>query len=350
MTKPLLTIGLLVSNRKDTVEKCLSSLKPLLSELPSELIVVDTVGSEKTDGSLYIAKNFTDKVIHFDWCNDFAAARNVSLTNASGEWYMFLDDDEWFEDVSEIISFFNSGEYKKYNSATYIARNYTVPSGETFADASILRMVKRTPELRFEGRIHEHFSKVFKPCKRFSCYVHHYGYAYASEEEKKAHIERNLVLIQKEIDANPMDLRLHTQMAQELATFSNKSALEYVQATLQLFSSQVDNPCYQWLLALQFPLYEALGISSQAAEQSFLSLEAKGILKETAACAVNFGMMRICLINNDKQTAFGHGLKYMQAFSSLDDAKKADQDVADFARYISEETRNLVNEYMMMCK
>ena len=40
--KILLTISILISNRLDTVRKCLDSIKPLLEQVPSELILVDT--------------------------------------------------------------------------------------------------------------------------------------------------------------------------------------------------------------------------------------------------------------------------------------------------------------------
>ena len=43
-----LTISMLVSDRMATLGKCLSSLKPLLSELDSELIVVFTGKNEET--------------------------------------------------------------------------------------------------------------------------------------------------------------------------------------------------------------------------------------------------------------------------------------------------------------
>ena len=43
-----LTISMLVSDRMATLGKCLSSLKPLLSELDSELIVVFTGKNEDT--------------------------------------------------------------------------------------------------------------------------------------------------------------------------------------------------------------------------------------------------------------------------------------------------------------
>lgn len=105
-TKPLLlTISLLVSNRIDTIRKCMDSIKPILDSIPSELIVVDT-GS--TDGSIDIVREYTDNIVSFDWCDDFAAARNAGLEHAKGEWFLYLDDDEWFEDVTTIIDFFQS--------------------------------------------------------------------------------------------------------------------------------------------------------------------------------------------------------------------------------------------------
>ena len=94
--KPVLSISLLVSNgRTDTIRKCMESLVPLRRAIPSELIVVDT---GCTDGSVEIAREYADQVVNFTWCNDFAAARNAGLCKCSGEWFLFLDDDEWFED------------------------------------------------------------------------------------------------------------------------------------------------------------------------------------------------------------------------------------------------------------
>ena len=42
-----LTISLLASNRITTLERCLDSLKPLLLEIPAELIVVFTGTDER---------------------------------------------------------------------------------------------------------------------------------------------------------------------------------------------------------------------------------------------------------------------------------------------------------------
>ena len=48
MSRIQLTISMLVSDRPETLGKCLASLKPLLRELDSELIVVFTGKNEKT--------------------------------------------------------------------------------------------------------------------------------------------------------------------------------------------------------------------------------------------------------------------------------------------------------------
>ena len=78
--KMLLTISLLASDRAASLERCLDSLKPLLLQLPSELIIVYTGKNKQV---LEIAKRYTDQIIPFEWCNDFSAARNVGLKTAS---------------------------------------------------------------------------------------------------------------------------------------------------------------------------------------------------------------------------------------------------------------------------
>ena len=72
----LLSITMLVSDRPDTLKKCLASMKPLLDTIPSELIIVDTAGNTEC---METARKYTDSIVHFKWRNDFAAARNSFL-------------------------------------------------------------------------------------------------------------------------------------------------------------------------------------------------------------------------------------------------------------------------------
>ena len=101
----LLSVGIITKNEEKNLPNCLEGLKPLLMAIPSELIIVDT-GS--TDQTKEIARKYTSKVYDFKWINDFSAARNETLKHASGEWYMYLDADEWIEDCRELIAFFSN--------------------------------------------------------------------------------------------------------------------------------------------------------------------------------------------------------------------------------------------------
>ena len=134
-----LTISILASNRKDTIPQCLESLKPLLERVNSELIITDT-GCDQ-DLVEYM-RGYTDSIIKFQWCDDFAEARNVGLRLARGQWFMFIDDDEWFEDVSELIDFFNSDESEKYESAKYIVRNYHTSEGKSYTEGVVGRVFR----------------------------------------------------------------------------------------------------------------------------------------------------------------------------------------------------------------
>lgn len=345
-----LSIGLLVSNRIDTTEKCLESVKPLKDAGIAEIIAIDTVG-ENTDGSAEIAREYADYFGSFKWVNDFSAARNELLNHSKGEWFMFLDDDEWFEDVSEIIEFFESGEYRNYNTATYIQRNYTVRDGSEWGDATVLRMCKRTDSLKFEGRIHEHFDRASLPCKSLNSYVHHYGYIYDTDEERKRHHERNVPLLELEIKDAPDDLRLRTQMALELSSFDNERALSYVREMLDKFKNNPFEPNYQWMTVLQFPLFEALGYDVFTAEKEYSLLEGLGFLKETAELSANYHLARICLIKEDPVQAEKHIKEYLRYYEILaNDVKKQQlQDAVDFKRYLAPEYKKTMEDYLSYC-
>lgn len=331
----ILSISILVSNNIKTIDKCLESICPILEQTPSELIVVDTVGSEYSDGSLDIAKKHATKVVRFEWCNDFAAARNAGLKEAKGKWFMFMDDDEWFEDVEEIIQFFKSGAYQNYASATYQIRNYTNKQGTSYNVATLGRMVQRTEGLQFVGRIHEVFSEMKLPCKELSSFVHHYGYVYDSEEEKRAHSKRNVELLKEELGKDPNNLRYRTQMALELATFDNSAALDFCEETFRICDAQGKKNNFQWQLALVFRLYEALGVNSEVADAKYVDLKEKFGYNETTEQAISYQMTRIHIINNVPERAHPYAVRFFECLQFLQNhpEQRQLQMTADFQRY-----------------
>lgn len=201
-----LTIGMIVKNEEKWLDKCLSGIKPILDNVDSELIITDTGSTDKT---VEIAKKYTDKVLHFDWIKDFSAARNFGLEKAQGEWFMMLDADDIFRSCDHIIEFFNSGEYKKYNAASYISRNvFKTENGDSYGDIQAPRMVKLHPHTRYEGAVHEYLTTFDPPYKKLNDIADHYGYYYETEEDKFNKFKRNSELLlqrfENEKDTKPM--------------------------------------------------------------------------------------------------------------------------------------------------
>jgi len=213
-TSIILSISMLISGR-DEMKKSLDSLHYFTEAFPCEVILVDTGCSPEQRA---LAKEYADKLIDFEWCNDFAAARNAGLKEAKGEWFMYLDDDEWFDNPQQIVAFFTSGEYKKYKSASYTVRNYRDLQGAEYSDAYLSRLVKRLPETKFVGKIHEYLEPYEKPKKSFTDFVHHYGYAYKDEEDRREHSFRNIKPLLELRKEQPGEPRWMCQLAQEYFT------------------------------------------------------------------------------------------------------------------------------------
>lgn len=221
----LLSISMLVSGREETTGKSIDSLAKLRRRVPSELILVDTGCSEELREQL-VKK--ADKVIPFEWCDDFAAARMAGLREASGQWFMYLDDDEWFEDTAQLEKFFLSGDYLWYESASYVQRNYLDLEGTSWRNIHVTRMTKRGPQTRFFYPIHESLWPLLEPEKYFDDYVHHYGYASPDPEVQNAKRQRNLALLLPTIEQDPHCMKHYLQaVAEYYAMEDYKTACEF---------------------------------------------------------------------------------------------------------------------------
>jgi tetratricopeptide (TPR) repeat protein len=202
--KSKLSAVLIVKNEAAHIERCLRSI----GEIADEIVLVDT-GS--TDGTMEIAAglglNLTTGT--FDWCDDFSAARNVTLQLATGDWALWIDADEALEadGLGELLQ-----GIIRPNFGGYFIRilNFTGDGGDNSTYThSAYRLFQRLPGVKWEGRIHEQV--VDSDPKRDlpngnlgTATLLHYGYR-PSEMEAKGKSERFLTMLEREVRANPGD-------------------------------------------------------------------------------------------------------------------------------------------------
>ena len=168
-----------------------------MRHLAEEIIVVDTGSSDRT---VEIAKASGARVVHFDWIDDFAAAKNFAIDQTHGDWVLLLDADEFirpeeYGKVKDTIVRYDKDESviglacdwinidKKKNNA-YISKGYQI------------RVFRKLPELRYVHMIHELLQyrgagkKTMPYVSDFSIY--HTGY---SSGRMPGKFERNLRLL-----------------------------------------------------------------------------------------------------------------------------------------------------------
>lgn len=93
-TKPTISLTLIVKNEEQTLARCLDGLAPIMDEI----IIVDT-GS--TDATKAIASRYTEKVFDYEWCDDFAAARNFAMSKATCDYIYMADADEVLDEANQ---------------------------------------------------------------------------------------------------------------------------------------------------------------------------------------------------------------------------------------------------------
>lgn len=192
---------LIVKNEERHLERCLASLKGKVDEI----VVVDT-GS--ADGTVAIAESFGAKIGRFDWCDDFAAARNASLELASGDWALWIDADETI-DESSWGAIWEAVVRPHFGGFFVKIANFTDEHEKSQYTHSPIRLFQLRPEIRFEGRIHEQVSPSIDRLGLPTAYLEralfwHYGYK-PSEMAAKNKIERTIDLLLRQIEEQPDD-------------------------------------------------------------------------------------------------------------------------------------------------
>ena len=151
---------------KNEAENLVKSIKSLKSQV-NEIVVVDT-GS--TDNTLNILENAGITPYHFTWCNDFSAAKNYAIQQATGDWIVFLDADEYF-DASSVQRF--RTEMTRYHVNKKIGAimcqliNIDVDNKNKIIDTMIqVRIFRNNKDIYYKNTVHEQL--VTKPGNQVS--------------------------------------------------------------------------------------------------------------------------------------------------------------------------------------
>lgn len=222
MNKPTISLALIVINVEKTIEKCLQSFKPCVDEI----IIVDT-GS--TDNTLEIIKKYTDKIYHFEWIDDFSAARNFSFSKATGDWILWCDGDDYIlsEDVEKLKNF-------DFEDKDIILCPY-VYSHDEYGNPSLIvareRIIKRSLNLKWQEEIHEYLPLKGLQTKLSNIKTHH--------NKQHGTSERNLKILERIVEKKPSSRNLY-YLAKEYSDFGRTD--EAIDNFLKFF----DTPGAYW--------------------------------------------------------------------------------------------------------
>jgi glycosyltransferase involved in cell wall biosynthesis/tetratricopeptide (TPR) repeat protein len=197
---PELSVCLIVRDEEARLGACLESVR----DVADEIVVVDT-GS--VDATREVARAAGARVFDAPWTDDWAAARNVSLDQARGDWILVIDADQKLD----------PGSHRELRRLIqhearvgYLLRqlNYLDETGAaTVVEHLTVRLFPRHRTIRYAGRIHEQVVSLDPeaPLELLGCgvVVHHDGYRRPAQRRAKA--ERDLPILERLAAEQPAD-------------------------------------------------------------------------------------------------------------------------------------------------
>ena len=233
---------MIVKNEEQNIRQALSWGKGVVYEQ----IVVDT-GS--TDNTVQIAEEMGAKVFHFEWCDDFSAAKNYAIEQASGDWIAFLDADEYF---SERDAHRIPGMLKKIENLSlkggriHMLRSawlHLDDAGKVFSAGQQDRIFRNIKGLRYKNRVHEVLTFSNGQLPRYSLTdlaIMHTGYMKSLGAEKG---NRNIPLLKKSVEEDPENYDLWSYLGESYAGSGQAvEAIESMEHVVERIAESLKNP------------------------------------------------------------------------------------------------------------
>ncbi len=226
-----LSVCIIAKNEEHNIEECLKRLAPY----GFEIVLTDT-GS--TDRTLAVAEKYTDRIYHFDWCDDFSAARNFCMEKASHDLILSLDCDEWIETIDPPALLRRMENHPDAVGRILIRSRFTKDGRTTFEQTRVSRLADRR-RFFFTGAVHEQLSNRSCPALPNQVYdapvtILHVGYD-LSEAAMQEKCRRNIALLEAELSAHGPDPYLYCQLGLSYRRLGeNEKACETFEAGLAL--------------------------------------------------------------------------------------------------------------------
>jgi hypothetical protein len=201
MTPYRVALVMIARNEASRIVRALASARHCVDEL----VVLDT-GS--TDATVSLARSAGARVAHFDWLDDFAAARNASLELADADWNVIVDADEWIAEAGvELLALRHTKP--EFVGSLRVDSTFDAPYGVSTSPSWLPRVLPRG--VRYRGRIHE--QPVHRlPVNRLTTVLAHDGYR---ADALKAKAGRNADLLTRALAQAPDDAYLNYQIGKD---------------------------------------------------------------------------------------------------------------------------------------
>ncbi|MBX3635781.1 MAG: glycosyltransferase family 2 protein [Rubrivivax sp.] len=193
------------------IARLLASVAPWVDEM----VVLDTGSQDDTPA---IAAAHGARVGRFDWCDDFAAARNAALDLAGADWHLVLDADEWLIDGGPLL------QQLRHTAPAFAG---SIALVDHFDDGqprtAHLRLTRVLPgAVRYAGRVHEQPQHRL-PTQALALRVGHDGYLPQRLQAKRG---RNRRLLAQALAAAPDDAYLWFQKGKDAAVYDEHAEAE----------------------------------------------------------------------------------------------------------------------------
>jgi glycosyltransferase involved in cell wall biosynthesis len=192
--RKLISAALIVRDEQNHLGACLQSI----AGLADEIVVTDT-GS--CDRSREVAAAHGARVFDYEWNDDFSAARNHAIDQATGDWILYIDADERVRSYDRRIL------EDQLADPSLCACTVRFHPRSGFTAYPEHRLFRRDPRIRFRSAIHE---TILPDLERMvaagegrvgssQLTIDHLGYD--GDQSHKA--ERNLRLLTKQVQVDP---------------------------------------------------------------------------------------------------------------------------------------------------